>query len=274
MPQNITSLSTNEAEFLATMASLNKTIFTSEEAHKFWGDSRRTDEALSNLAEGGWLLRLERGTYLIIPLEAGTKRLWSAQALVVAPHLIEPAAVAYWSALHHWQLTEQLPNTTFVQSTKRKRPSEKTVLGMTFRFVTVTPDKYFGVTRGTMDGQPYYVTSREKTLVDAADRPDLSGGAAQLAQALQTAQDLDWERLSDYLLRWPASSPMKRIGYLVEALDLSIPNRSEVVAQWQAAIAPGIVMLEPGEPGDIGQIVTRWKLKVNVDGSWASGGRL
>ncbi len=64
---------------------------------------------------------------------------------MIAPYLIEPAAVAYWSALHYWQFTEQMPRTVFVQSPARKRQSEKEILGITFRFVTVVETKFFGV---------------------------------------------------------------------------------------------------------------------------------
>lgn len=73
---------------------------------------------------------MERGVYLLIPLEAGLERTWSESPMVIAPYLIQPAAVAYWSALHYWQMTEQIPRTTFVQSTKRKRPVE--IQGMRF----------------------------------------------------------------------------------------------------------------------------------------------
>jgi len=253
-----------------TLAAQNKSIFTSRQAQKFWGSDDRTNEALRRLERGGWLHRLERGKYLIVPLEAGVERRWSESALVIAPHLIQPAAIAYWSALHYWQLTEQIPRTVFVQSTTRKRQSEKKILGITFRFITVVQTKFFGVVRKTIEGQPFYVTDCEKTLVDAADRPELSGGAIQLAQSLQAAQEINWQRLTDYLLRWPATSPLKRLGYLVETLDLPIPNRSETLDQWQRAIAPGVVKLEPGHSEKAGSIVTRWQLRTNVTGPWVS----
>ncbi len=255
------------------MAAQSSTIFTSDEAGEFWGDTKETGDALGRLEQGGWLHRLQRGVYLIIPFEAGAQRRWSAQALVIAPYLIEPAAIAYWSALHHWQLTEQIPSTVFVQSTKRKRPSEKTILGMTFRFITVNADKFYGIAGGTTDGQPYTVTDREKTIVDAADRPDLSGGIRQLAQALDGARNLDWALLSDYLLRFPLSSPIKRIGFLVEALQLSVPNRDVMLQTWQKALAPGIVLLEPGSPKAAGQIITRWQVRINVLGPWDARGQ-
>ena len=272
MTQTITGLDPKAAEFLATFAAQGKLIFTTAQARAFWGAPTYTTNVLGRLEKGGWLRRLERGVYLIIPLEAGPERVWSESALVIAPYLIEPAAVAYWSALHYWQFTEQMPRTVFVQSTARKRQSEKEILGITFRFVTVVETKFFGVTRRTLNGQPIYVTDREKTLVDAADRPELSGGSIQLAQALRVARaDLDWQQLDAYLRRWPTTSPLKRIGYLVEALDLPLPAREARLAGWQHALAPGIVQLEPGQSGDGGPIVTRWQVRVNVAGPWDTG---
>jgi len=273
--QNITGLGPKEAEFLAAFASEGKKIFTVEQARDFWGDAAYTTNVLGGLETKGWLRRLERGTYMIIPLEAGPDRAWSESALVIAPHLIQPAAIAYWSALHYWHMTEQIPHTVFVQSTSRKHQRQKQILGIPFRFVTVVESKFFGVVKRTLGGQPIYVTDREKTLVDAADRPDLSGGIAQLTQALSAAWgDLHWQRLDEYLNRWPTGSPLKRIGYLVETLELPFPNREERLTHWRGSLSSGIVSLEPGHDGDAGRIVTRWRLRVNVDETWWSGDRM
>ena len=275
MSQTITGLSPKEAKFLTTFASQGKRIFTVEQACEFWVNaadctqSGYTTNVLGRLEKGGWLHRLERGTYMIVPLEAGPERAWSESALVIAPYLIQPAAVAYWSAIHYWQMTEQIPRTVFVQSTSRKHQPEKEVLGVLYRFITVVKSKFFGIVERTLDGQPIYVTNREKTLVDAADRPDLSGGIAQLAQTLRTAwNDLDREKLNEYLDRWPTGSPMKRIGYLVESLDLPFPDREECLAHWRRSLSSGIVALEPGHHSDREHIVTRWRLRVNVDDTW------
>jgi predicted transcriptional regulator of viral defense system len=269
MTQTITGLEPKAAKFLIAFAAQGRNIFTVEQAREFWGDTAHTPNVLARLEQGGWLHRLERGTYMIIPFEAGLERRWSESALVIAPHLVKPAAIAYWSALHYWQLTEQIPHTVFVQSTARKAQREKEVLGMTFRFITVVKAKFFGVLRRMLDGQPVFVTDLEKTLVDAADRPDLSGGITQLAQALRAAQvNLDWGQLDTYLHRWPTTSALKRIGYLVESLALPMPDREERLIRWQRALAPGVVQLEPGRTGDEGQIVTRWQLRVNVRIPW------
>ena len=271
MTRSITELGPKEAEFLSRMAGEGQTIFTAEQARRFWGDAAYTINVLGRLENKGWLRRLERGTYLIIPLEAGPSRDWSESALVIAPYLIEPAAVAYWSALHYWTMTEHISRTVFVQSIHRKHHSQVEVLGIPFRFVTVVEDKFFGVAKRTLDGKSFYVTDREKTLLDAADRPDLSGGIGQLAWALRTAwTDVDWPRLDDYLARWGTGSLIKRLGYLIETLALPLPDREERLSRWRRSLSSGIVLLEP-RSGRTGYVVTRWRLRVNVEEIWRTG---
>ena len=288
MTRTIRELGAKEAEFLSRLAADGQAIFSTAQAQAFWGNVDYTTKILNRLVHKGWLQRLQRGVYMVIPLEAGPERAWSESALVIAPHLIQPAAVAYWSALHFWNMTEQVPRVVFVQSTRRKRPVE--ILGMRFRFVSVSEAHFFGIARRIVDGKPIYVTDREKTLLDAAARPDLSGGIAQLAQALRTAcadaygvavqhhrhsphgdpdaltTSLDWMRLDGYLARWGGGVVVKRLGYLVETLALPIPDRERRMERWQGMLSQGISLLEPAA-GAKGPVATRWRIRVNVAAS-------
>ena len=60
--------------------------------------------------------RIEKGKYLIVPLEAGPERIWTEDAHVIAGHLVSPAMVSHRSALGYWNLTEQVPRVTYVQT--------------------------------------------------------------------------------------------------------------------------------------------------------------
>lgn len=256
------SLSQQEAEFLARLAASGQAVFTAAEAQAVWTGSGPVRVALHRLASKSWLKRLQRGVYLLVPLEAGPQRAWTESPLVIAPYLIRPAAVAYWSALHYWGLTEQFPRITFVQSTRRKPPVE--ILGMRFRFVAVKAPRFFGVARRSLNGKPIAVTDREKTLIDCADRPELGGGGLQLAQALQAGlASIDWPQLDAYLARWGGGTVVKRLGFLVEHLGLPIPRRAERLAEWQQMLSRGVSPLEPGADRS-GPVVTRWRLRVNV----------
>lgn len=256
------ALSAGESEFLSRLAAEGKTIFSIKEAQETWEGSTPTKTVLHRLEKKGWLQRVERGVYLLIPLEAGPERTWSESSLVIAPYLIQPAAVAYWSALHYWQMTEQIPRITFVQSTKRKLPVD--VLGLRFQFVAVKEARFFGILERMLNGKKFFVTDREKTLVDCANRPDLSGGVMQLAQALETGYaEIEWPKLDAYLKSWEGGTVVKRLGYLIDRLSIQIPEREPRLAEWRKLLSRGISPLEPGL-GNSGPVVTRWGLRINV----------
>lgn len=260
--RNNMSLSKSESEFLATFSSQGKTIFTFSDALEFWKTSDATTNALGRLVRNRWLFRLENGLYMIIPLEAGPEREWSENALIIASHLVSPGAVAYWSALRFWNMTEQLPRVQFIQTTKRKR--SLSIQGVDYRFVTVSEKRFFGLVSRQIEGQSIKVTDREKTLIDAADRPELSGGVVQLAEGMSTASSqIDWEQLTDYLKKWGGGAVAKRLGYVLEFLGLPIPNRDQILSQWQPMISKGISPLEPGSP-KTGPTLVRWQLQLNV----------
>jgi len=264
--RNVVSLSSAETEFLSRMAARGQRGFTVDEARRYWNDDPQTPKRLARLAEKGWLERLERGRYMIVPLEAGPDREWSEDAYILAGYLVDPAAVAYWSALHYWNLTEQVPRTAYVQTTAPLREHHKVVLGIRFRLVRLKEEKFFGLKRELAGAQPFQVTDPEKTLLDSLDRLDLAGGVHEAARALrQGAGTLDWDRLDAYLKRLGSGAVAKRLGFLVEALDVSLPGRSSRLSRWQQLVTSGISRLDPSSQRKDGRIVTRWGIRINVD---------
>lgn len=264
MSQTITSLSQREAEFLSRLAAENRTVFRFEEASAFWPNPATAHYALSRLARGGWLKRIERGLYMLVPLSAGPDRVWTESALVIGTRLVEPSAIAYWSALCFWNFTEQAPRTVFVQSPQRKLQPNLVLSGVQYRFVMIRASRFFGLAQRAVDGQPIQVTDREKTIVDAADRPDLSGGIWQLAQILRGHwAEVAWATLDEYLMRFASGAVYKRLGYLVETLELPIPDRAERLAVWQSQLTAGIARLDPGDPAG-GPARTRWRVRDNI----------
>ena len=83
---------------------------------------------LSRMEEKGFIERIEKGKYLIIPL-GSEKGKYTLHEFVIASYLVEPYAISYWSALHHYGLTEQIPTTVFVQTPARKKKASSTFSG-------------------------------------------------------------------------------------------------------------------------------------------------
>ena len=262
---NIISLSDAEASFLTTLAASGKQIFVTKDGYDVLGKGRATRDALARLVDKGWLERIEKGKYLIVPLEAGPDRTWTEDAHVIAGHLVSPAMVSYWSALNYWNLTEQVPRITYVQTTARKENRRPRVLGMQFRIVRVKPRKFFG-SHGYRAGESQVdVTDREKTIVDCLDRPDLSRGLDQVGKALLAGDgDFDWDRATMYLRRFGSGAVVKRLGFLVETLELAHPPEPKTLDEWLDLLTAGISKLDPSTPREPHRIATRWRIEVTL----------
>ena len=266
MYKTITELGPKEAEFLSVVASSYGGEFTSEIARHFWGTSALTKKKLHLLENRGWIARIEKGKYTLIPLEAGPERHWSQDTYLVAAALVQPAAIAYWSAIRHWDWTEQIPRIVFVQTTKRKMRARRNVLGVEYEFVTVDQSRFYGHVKEWRNGKPILITEKEKTLVDCADDVKRAGGIEELAKAIKAgAREISWQKLDQYARKFPNRAVLKRLGYLLETLVPELPSpAASMLEVWRNDLSAGIALLQPG--GKVsGRISTRWRVKSNAE---------
>ena len=164
---SIRTLSPQETRLLNALSVVGKTTFTVEEAQALAGDEvANLPRLLSRLTQKRWLLRLERGKYLILPLAAGMEGTYTAHEFVLASRLVQPYAIAYWSALHFHGFTEQIPQTVTLLSPLRRRDVVVDELGFRCHFVYVAAKRFFGVTTVVVDDQPVVVTDAARTVLD------------------------------------------------------------------------------------------------------------
>jgi predicted transcriptional regulator of viral defense system len=257
------TLGPTETRLLNRLAADGQVIFSTDQARAALGDAaQNVNKLLYRLTCKRWLLRLEKGKYLLLPLEAGTEGLYSIHEFVIAAHLIEPYAIAYASALSFHDLFDLLPQTVFVATTRRKTDVTVEELGLRFRFVTLTPHKFFGFQTVTIEEHPVQITTPSKTLVDGLDRPDLCGGIIELSKAIcRYAQDgADWEQVTADAERLGNRTVFKRLGYLVELTETEV---GEWLERWRAEISAGETLLDP-RYGRQGEYHSGWNLRLNV----------
>lgn len=269
MTRTITELGPREVEFLARLSGSGRTLFTVGDAAEFWGGNKYAREKLALLETKGWVDRLEQGSYMIVPLQAGVDRVWSEDALAVGAFLAPDAAGAYWTAVRHWDWTTQLPRVVTFMTPRRRFNKSPTVLGVRYRFVLVREERLFGVSQAFEGGLRVRVTDRERTVVDMMDRPDLCGGIAEVIDALRTAwRDVDHERLLGYVDRFGSGTVPKRLGFLIEHLELELA-RAEWLEDLRSRISSGMSPLVRGGPAT-GPYLRRWNLRINSSGFEAS----
>lgn len=263
MMTRMRTLGPTETRLLNRLAADGHVVFSTDQARAALDNGRRhLDKLLKNLVLKRWLLRLEKGKYLILPLEAGMEGLYSAHEFVIAAHLVQPHAIAFASALSFHGLSDLLPQTVVVATTRRKADVVIAELGLRFRFVTVRPHKLFSLQTVIIEDQPVEITTPAKTMVDGLDHPDLCGGIVELAKGLSryAQAEADWAQLTADARRLDNRTVFKRLGYLAEVLGL---DAGEWAERWRAEMSPGRALLDP-RYGRAGPYHAGWNLYLNV----------
>ncbi|MDD1744997.1 MAG: type IV toxin-antitoxin system AbiEi family antitoxin domain-containing protein [Candidatus Methanoperedens sp.] len=206
-------------QLLNELARKGKT-FTFEDAARTSSLSHQSLKVmLSRMEKEGFVERIEKGKYLIIPLGARKGR-YTINEFIIGSQFVKPAVIAYWSALNYHGLTEQIPNMVFIQTTSRKKEQRPEIFDVRYRIVRVTKQKFFGFEKVWIDDAAVQITDLEKTVVDCLDKPQYCGGIAEAAKALQG--DLDIEKLKKYAMKIGNSAVIKRLGTLCEKIGIKI----------------------------------------------------
>ena len=254
-------LSTRESRLLSRLAAEGHQIISVDDIETTLEVApNAAREIASRLTEKGWLDRLFPGTYLIIPLAAGEKSMYTTHEYPIAAHVAEPMYIGYYSALSHHGLTEQVPRTIYVVTPTRAQ--SRGIHGVPYRVTTVTERKFFGTTPTSIEGTTVRVSDLEKTLVDCADHPEFCGGIRELANAIRAADEKGcaWETVGEYLERLDNGAATKRIVYLADQLGIDLPTREALVASFTS----GYSLLDSTRP-ETGSTDSTYRLRVNVE---------
>jgi predicted transcriptional regulator of viral defense system len=254
-------LTGRESRLLSSLAEAKKNVFTIRDVMSELGCSYEHAKVIANsLVRKKWSIPITRGKYLIVPLSAGKKSLYTEHEFVIASHLAYPYYIAYWSALNHHRFTEQVPMTVFIATTKRLRG--RTILGNRFKFVTISKRKFFGFEKARIGDSLVNVASKEKSLADALDHPEYCGGIAEVAKCLENAKgQVSFEKVVDHASKMGNEAILKRLGYLLETLD--IKRDPDFLGRVRKRMSKGISALDRSAVRK-GTYNTRWNLLVNI----------
>lgn len=215
---------------------------------------------LARWAKNGWLRRVRRGLYLLVPLEAAPGS-WTADPLYVASAVWGPCYFTGWTAAQHWQLTEQVFRTTVVKSTQRVRKNEQRLLDHEYLVVHVPEaDLGWGLSSIWQHGARIQIADRTRTVIDMLDAPRLGGGIRSVADILRAyLEEHSRDALLQYADRLSNGAVFKRLGYLLENMKLDEPRLIEACRE---RVTHGVSLLDPRAPAT-GVVAGRWGLQIN-----------
>jgi len=198
-----------------------KKAFTIEDAEQISHTNKGVLKViLSRLEKNGWIERIEKGKYIVIPLGA-EKGKYTLNEFVLGSYLVNPCIISYWSSLNYYGFTEQIPRTVFIQTTSRKKHQELTIFGVPYKIIRMKEEKIFGVEKAWFEETQINLTSREKTIIDCLDKPQHAGGIIEVAKALRT-EEYDKNILVKYAKRIHNSGVIRRLGYICDILQIPI----------------------------------------------------
>ncbi len=231
------------------LAGLGARVLTAEEFRRLF-ELRRPAAAslLHRLTRGGVATRLRRGEYVFEG--SGVEEALSSP-LFLGPRLVPPSYVSFWSALHHYGWTDQVPRTTFVATTRRSRRLRWQ--RFEWRFVSLAPHRFFGYRTARQGSLEFPVAEPEKAIVDAFLCPTHCGGTGLVLAASSAALgDLNLERLGEYVARIGSASLAQRLGFVLEEFGAPVEP-----ARW--LVGPTFAKLDPSGPRR-GRFASRWKI--------------
>ncbi len=238
------SISKREAQVISEIRSRDMVVFTHQDVDRFLDTSKEnTYRIMGNMMEKDLVKRVERGKFILTEI-------WNQLDIYeIVPEIFQPSYIAFWSALHYHDMTDQVPQTVFLVTTKRKKPLR--FQGQKIKYVTVKNSLFFGYERyGKV-----VVSDMEKTVIDCLRHPEYSGGISHVRDAM--SDDLNTDRLIEYCKLTGSSAVASRLGYLLEMEGIKFDKDSlkELIHTY--------TKLDPTQEGSL--LNSRWKLYVKRD---------
>jgi predicted transcriptional regulator of viral defense system len=259
------NISNRSGELLSFFNNLNIPCFTYKDAQKVFPDAKESTlrELLSDMAKRGLLMRVKEGLYYTIPYEQDPETFMPDWHLL-AQYLTGDASyyIGYYSAMQIHSLITQPALKEQIVVNKQIKPATLRIKGITFQFIYHNETHYFGAKKTWIDSfNKVQCSDLEKTFIDALFKPQYAGGITEIAKALHKSKDkIAFNTLLNYAEKFDSIAVTKRLGYLLELLDIQNP----IVEKLQKIKTNSYFLLEPSHPKQ-GKMVSRWNIQENID---------
>lgn len=256
---NITGIGKLDRKRLSEIIQGTKgTISVSETANILKVSPIDAAKMLARWAKKGWLSRIRRGIYVLIPLESKTADVPLEDAWIIAERLYAPCYIGGWSAAEYWELTEQIFRTVVVMTKQKPRDRRPTIKGTKFLLRTILEKAMFG-TKPVWRGQvKVSVSDPTRTMLDMLNDPQLGGGIRSTVDMFLKylkSENRNINLLIEYAKRLGNGAVFKRLGFLLERFS---PDENEAIKICQSQLTKGNAELDPKLEPD--RLITKWKL--------------
>jgi len=258
------TLGTQAARLTTALYGSGKTVFRLDDVTAITGQSPPSARSFVRaLVDRGIATRAKPGLYVLVPSELGAEKTYLGNPYVLAREIIHPHEyyLSHGSAMDIHRMTTHPQLAVTISTPAVRRPLW--VLGSEYRFVRWRPARSFGIKSVWVTKQEAaQVSDIERTIVDGLERPRYCGGVVEVAAGLwRRRADVDLERLSTYAIELGVGAVCKRLGFILELLEL---RDAAAIGRLRLQSKGVYVLLDPLLPPE-GSYVGRWRVRVNID---------
>jgi predicted transcriptional regulator of viral defense system len=253
------------SELLRGLNQADHSCFSVEDAYHILEKSNydAVRKLLSDLVKRGLLMRLKKGLYYTIPYEREPNT-FMPNWHIVAAHLAAGMNyyIGYYSALEIHSLITQPSLQEQIIVDKQVKPSLIKIKDVQFRFIFHNQKHFFGTKDVWIDDfNRIKCSDFEKTIIDCLYQPHYAGGIVEISKALfKLKERLDYGKLVEYLKRFDSQAVSKRLGFLLELLEINHP----ILKELNMMKTKSFTQLDPSLPRE-GKMISKWSLQLNVD---------
>jgi predicted transcriptional regulator of viral defense system len=237
------NISYRSAEFLDALRIRKMDFFTLQEAVEILSgkDYAAVRKLLSDMTKRGLIMRIKDGLYHRIPYEQQPDQYFPNWHLT-AEAITKPKEyyIGFYSALGIHGLITQPSMTEQVVTRERVKPKFQQVKNVRFEFITLSKDRFFGFGRQWIDDyHKVYCSDLEKTFLDCLYKPDYAGGITEIVKALHKSREkLQPVKFQEYLEKFDTQSVYKRLGFIIDSLELFPELQSFIAGKISPSCAP------------------------------------
>ncbi len=262
--QNLAGIGAVERQVIDTMSRLGKLVIRPADLEQELNYDRvSANLMLSRLCKKGWLQRLRSGIYRIIPPGSDSSNPMPEDAWAIAMELYPPCYISGWTAAEHWDLTEQIFNSTVIFSGQKQRKKDQTIAGLVYRIKFISSENIFGLSKIWSSNKPIRIADIHRTIIDVLDDPEMGGGGRHTVDILKAywqKKEADPEILWQYAQKLNHGAVFKRLGFMAENMMQLPPTFLEKI---HSKIKTGIINFDPNGVSS-GSINTKWGIRINI----------
>jgi predicted transcriptional regulator of viral defense system len=253
------------SELLSGLNQADQSCFSIEDAYHILKKSNNdaVRKLLSDLVKRGLLMRLKKGLYYTIPYEREPNT-FMPNWHIIAAHLSGGMNyyIGYYSALEIHSLITQPSLQEQIIVDKQVKPSIIKIKDVQFRFIFHNKKHFFGTKDVWIDDfNRVKCSDFEKTIIDCLYKPHYAGGIVEISKAIfKLKERLDYGKLIEYLKIFDSQAVFKRLGFLLELLEINHP----ILEELNMMKTKSFTQLDPSLPRE-GKMISKWSLQLNVD---------